>query len=89
LVDVSYMSLLPVQICQSRRGERGLVVPNERAATLIGEFARATRRTEATSASSFVIAAHVAQIHNACSALLDPNLASAATCPKDQQDLIT
>ncbi|MDA0823354.1 MAG: hypothetical protein O3C28_13160 [Proteobacteria bacterium] len=83
-VDLSYKSLLLAQICQSRCGERGFVVPNERAATPSGEFAQATRRAEATLGPSGVIA--LMQLDTTLALpCLDPNVASVATCTKDQQ----
>ncbi len=55
-VYLSSPPLLPVKNRQSRRGERGLVIPNERAATTSDGFSRATRRAESLFASSRVIA---------------------------------
>ncbi len=54
-VDVSSSTLLSLKKRQSRREERGLVIPNERRATPSGAFSGSTRRAGTIVAFSCVV----------------------------------
>jgi hypothetical protein len=65
------LALLYLKKRQSRREERGLVIPNKRRATPSGAFLDATRRAGAVFPSSGVIIRSCSKLHYAHSALLD------------------
>ena len=54
-VHLSFCPLLSLKVGQSRRSERGLVVPNERAGTMSEPLSRATFRAVTPMAPSGVI----------------------------------